>query len=124
MVLLVPAVLCAVGFALTPYFLVDSRMSVWAAMGASLRAVMALGWWRCLALLILALGGASVFYIVLSQGVVYPILRMEGIGTSLLALDLRQESVICGLAHAAMFAPGTGLIAAIYATVYNRISHA
>jgi len=47
MLFVLPGVFLSVAFMLTPFILVDSGLGPMAAMVASYRAVMQLGWWRC-----------------------------------------------------------------------------
>lgn len=51
MALVVPGIVVAVAFALTPFIIMESGLGAAAAMVASWRAVMALGWWRLFAVM-------------------------------------------------------------------------
>ena len=51
MALVVPGIVAAVAFALTPFIIMESGLGAAAAMAASWRAVMTLGWWRLFAVL-------------------------------------------------------------------------
>jgi hypothetical protein len=100
--LVVPGVFAAVAFMLTPYIIMESELSGLAAMRASFRAVMTLGWWRCFGLLVLLFAALIVLSLIL-----------EGLG---LALGEFAHGVLQVVANILL----TALAGVIFAAMYEQ----
>ena len=102
MVLIAPGVFVAVAFMLTPYIVIESELSGIAAMKASFRAIMTLGWWRCFALLVLLFAALVVASLVL-----------EGLGLVL-------GDLVHALLQFAFNIALTAVAGAIFAAIYEQ----
>lgn len=110
--LVVPGVFLGVCLMLGPYIVMDSGLSAPAAMAASFRAVMGLGWWRCFALVLLL--------IVISLVLVLVLALLFGVLSQLSFADPDRATMLANVAGFLMNIPLSALSVAVLAAAYGR----
>ena len=110
--LVVPGVFLGVCLMLGPYIVMHSGLSAPAAMAASFRAVMGLGWWRCFALVLLL--------IVISLVLVLVLALLFGVLSQLSFADPDRATMLANVAGFLMNIPLSALSVAVLAAAYGR----